>query len=67
MNSQLKLNINTLYFFIFYQHVWENNNPFQIVLVKGNKLNTEETVKVSTCLDLNLSSALLFEFTNMLS
>ncbi|EPQ06078.1 Phosphatidylinositol-4,5-bisphosphate 3-kinase catalytic subunit beta isoform [Myotis brandtii] len=28
------------------QHVWENNNPFQIVLVKGNKLNTEETVKV---------------------
>ncbi|XP_019519455.1 PREDICTED: phosphatidylinositol 4,5-bisphosphate 3-kinase catalytic subunit beta isoform [Hipposideros armiger] len=27
-------------------HVWENNNPFQIVLVKGNKLNTEETVKV---------------------
>ncbi|PNJ36358.1 PIK3CB isoform 8 [Pongo abelii] len=26
-------------------HVWENNNPFQIVLVKGNKLNTEETVK----------------------
>ena len=38
-----------------------------IVLVKGNKLNREETVKVSTCLDLNLSSALLFEFTNMLS
>ncbi|XP_031534146.1 phosphatidylinositol 4,5-bisphosphate 3-kinase catalytic subunit beta isoform [Vicugna pacos] len=27
-------------------HVWENNNPFHIVLVKGNKLNTEETVKV---------------------
>uniref|UniRef100_A0ABK0M7S3 phosphatidylinositol-4,5-bisphosphate 3-kinase n=1 Tax=Rattus norvegicus TaxID=10116 RepID=A0ABK0M7S3_RAT len=27
-------------------HVWDNNNPFQIVLVKGNKLNTEETVKV---------------------
>ncbi|ELW48581.1 Phosphatidylinositol-4,5-bisphosphate 3-kinase catalytic subunit beta isoform [Tupaia chinensis] len=27
-------------------HIWENNNPFQIVLVKGNKLNTEETVKV---------------------
>uniref|UniRef100_G1LF96 Phosphatidylinositol 4,5-bisphosphate 3-kinase catalytic subunit beta isoform n=1 Tax=Ailuropoda melanoleuca TaxID=9646 RepID=G1LF96_AILME len=27
-------------------HVWENNNPFQIVLVKGNKLNTEESVKV---------------------
>ncbi|XP_011813612.1 PREDICTED: phosphatidylinositol 4,5-bisphosphate 3-kinase catalytic subunit beta isoform [Colobus angolensis palliatus] len=27
-------------------HVWENNSPFQIVLVKGNKLNTEETVKV---------------------
>nr|XP_058151046.1 phosphatidylinositol 4,5-bisphosphate 3-kinase catalytic subunit beta isoform isoform X2 [Dasypus novemcinctus] len=27
-------------------HVWENNHPFQIVLVKGNKLNTEETVKV---------------------
>ncbi|XP_074261946.1 phosphatidylinositol 4,5-bisphosphate 3-kinase catalytic subunit beta isoform isoform X2 [Saimiri boliviensis] len=26
-------------------HVWENNNPFQIILVKGNKLNTEETVK----------------------
>uniref|UniRef100_A0A8C0X1K8 Phosphatidylinositol 4,5-bisphosphate 3-kinase catalytic subunit beta isoform n=1 Tax=Castor canadensis TaxID=51338 RepID=A0A8C0X1K8_CASCN len=26
-------------------HVWDNNNPFQIVLVKGNKLNTEETVK----------------------
>ncbi|XP_057354713.1 phosphatidylinositol 4,5-bisphosphate 3-kinase catalytic subunit beta isoform isoform X4 [Manis pentadactyla] len=26
-------------------HIWENNNPFQIVLVKGNKLNTEETVK----------------------
>uniref|UniRef100_A0A667IKM1 phosphatidylinositol-4,5-bisphosphate 3-kinase n=1 Tax=Lynx canadensis TaxID=61383 RepID=A0A667IKM1_LYNCA len=26
-------------------HVWENNNPFQIVLVKGNKLNTEESVK----------------------
>uniref|UniRef100_A0A671F0L9 Phosphatidylinositol 4,5-bisphosphate 3-kinase catalytic subunit beta isoform n=1 Tax=Rhinolophus ferrumequinum TaxID=59479 RepID=A0A671F0L9_RHIFE len=31
---------------IQFQHVWENNNPFQIVLVKGNKLNTEETVKV---------------------
>ncbi|GAB1294563.1 Phosphatidylinositol 4,5-bisphosphate 3-kinase catalytic subunit beta isoform [Apodemus speciosus] len=27
-------------------HVWDNNNPFHIVLVKGNKLNTEETVKV---------------------
>ncbi|KFO32756.1 Phosphatidylinositol-4,5-bisphosphate 3-kinase catalytic subunit beta isoform [Fukomys damarensis] len=27
-------------------HVWDNNNPFQVVLVKGNKLNTEETVKV---------------------
>ncbi|KAL6038859.1 hypothetical protein STEG23_032590 [Scotinomys teguina] len=27
-------------------HVWDNNNPFQIVLVKGNKLNTEEAVKV---------------------
>ncbi|XP_023381682.1 phosphatidylinositol 4,5-bisphosphate 3-kinase catalytic subunit beta isoform isoform X3 [Pteropus vampyrus] len=27
-------------------HVWENNNPFQIILVKGSKLNTEETVKV---------------------
>uniref|UniRef100_A0A8C2UTR0 phosphatidylinositol-4,5-bisphosphate 3-kinase n=1 Tax=Chinchilla lanigera TaxID=34839 RepID=A0A8C2UTR0_CHILA len=27
-------------------HVWDNNKPFQIVLVKGNKLNTEETVKV---------------------
>ncbi|XP_054983836.1 phosphatidylinositol 4,5-bisphosphate 3-kinase catalytic subunit beta isoform [Sorex araneus] len=27
-------------------HIFENNNPFQIVLVKGNKLNTEETVKV---------------------
>ncbi|XP_012580223.1 PREDICTED: phosphatidylinositol 4,5-bisphosphate 3-kinase catalytic subunit beta isoform [Condylura cristata] len=26
-------------------HVWENSNPFQILLVKGNKLNTEETVK----------------------
>ncbi|XP_010623888.1 phosphatidylinositol 4,5-bisphosphate 3-kinase catalytic subunit beta isoform isoform X2 [Fukomys damarensis] len=26
-------------------HVWDNNNPFQVVLVKGNKLNTEETVK----------------------
>ncbi|XP_073088362.1 phosphatidylinositol 4,5-bisphosphate 3-kinase catalytic subunit beta isoform isoform X4 [Manis javanica] len=26
-------------------HIWENNNPFQIVLVKGNKLNTEEAVK----------------------
>lgn len=36
-------------YFILLQHVWENNNPFQIVLVKGNKLNTEETVKVSTC------------------
>uniref|UniRef100_A0A8D1WCQ8 phosphatidylinositol-4,5-bisphosphate 3-kinase n=1 Tax=Sus scrofa TaxID=9823 RepID=A0A8D1WCQ8_PIG len=31
---------------IQFQHIWENNNPFQIVLVKGNKLNTEETVKV---------------------
>nr|XP_012422409.1 PREDICTED: phosphatidylinositol 4,5-bisphosphate 3-kinase catalytic subunit beta isoform isoform X2 [Odobenus rosmarus divergens] len=31
---------------IQFQHVWENNNPFQIVLVKGNKLNTEESVKV---------------------
>uniref|UniRef100_H0UUY5 phosphatidylinositol-4,5-bisphosphate 3-kinase n=1 Tax=Cavia porcellus TaxID=10141 RepID=H0UUY5_CAVPO len=27
-------------------HVWDNNKPFQIVLVKGNKLNTEEAVKV---------------------
>nr|XP_044992932.1 phosphatidylinositol 4,5-bisphosphate 3-kinase catalytic subunit beta isoform isoform X2 [Jaculus jaculus] len=27
-------------------HVWDNNNPFQIILVKGSKLNTEETVKV---------------------
>uniref|UniRef100_A0A5F8GB49 phosphatidylinositol-4,5-bisphosphate 3-kinase n=1 Tax=Monodelphis domestica TaxID=13616 RepID=A0A5F8GB49_MONDO len=31
---------------IQFQNVWENTQPFQIVLVKGTKLNTEETVKV---------------------
>lgn len=33
-------------YFVLLQHIWDNNNPFQITLVKGNKLNTEETVKV---------------------
>ncbi|XP_072469635.1 phosphatidylinositol 4,5-bisphosphate 3-kinase catalytic subunit beta isoform isoform X2 [Notamacropus eugenii] len=27
-------------------NVWENTQPFQVILVKGTKLNTEETVKV---------------------
>ncbi|CAI5775529.1 phosphatidylinositol 4,5-bisphosphate 3-kinase catalytic subunit beta isoform isoform X1 [Podarcis lilfordi] len=28
------------------QSVWDINNPFKVVLVNGNKLNTEETAKV---------------------
>lgn len=31
------------------QSVWDISNPFKIILLKGNKLNTEENAKVSNC------------------
>uniref|UniRef100_A0A8U7NDD6 phosphatidylinositol-4,5-bisphosphate 3-kinase n=1 Tax=Corvus moneduloides TaxID=1196302 RepID=A0A8U7NDD6_CORMO len=35
-----------LYLCVFSQSVWDISNPFKIILLKGNKLNTEENAKV---------------------
>uniref|UniRef100_A0A8U7ND56 phosphatidylinositol-4,5-bisphosphate 3-kinase n=1 Tax=Corvus moneduloides TaxID=1196302 RepID=A0A8U7ND56_CORMO len=38
--------VMNLYLCVFSQSVWDISNPFKIILLKGNKLNTEENAKV---------------------